>query len=546
MKRVPVLLIVLAISSFVYSQEASVQFPQLWMRADSVGNELEQNIWRDISGNNNHGKLIRFSAYGQLEELNYNPAIKLTDSVQIRVDSILTISDNITVMLVYHVSDSLREENVWQIGDTSTESRAGQTTQQIVDNYGTNRFSETNNKHAVISTQTQIIRSTNEQYNLTLGRFDTLTFNGKIAEVLFFSGIEHDSITKIWEAYLAIKYGVTLYGRSYYNSIHDSVWNYFGNENLSGQIIGIGKDEYFGLHQKQSITTDEKIIFGADTSAWQTSVTGSNTGNQPEMNNLQFIILGMDTIAFKEKTEIHLENGFTLTKYGAFRVQKTGIQAIPTFMEINYSDFEIDTTFLTSLHLLINREEDEYVENFDFYPPEYIDTVNKVLIFKNIYWDVDNNGSDLFYIALLTPDSTMNYAILNENEPGDSLLSYIESINPADAVSNLPKCITCSTNEGNISNTNNKNQNSDNTINPCVATVYPNPSVDGHFEVVLQFTEETEATVSIINQEGKVIQVRSIKNQSVYNEPFEIKTRGEYQVKIQAKTELQLIKIIVI
>jgi hypothetical protein len=525
------------------------QTPYFWLRADSIENEHGQNIWRDISGNNNHGKLANCTGEILTEDLNFNPAILLTDSMQIKLDSIATDSGNITVMLVYQVSDSLREENVWQICDTSAGLRSGQTTQQIIDRYGGTRFSFSNSRQAVVSTQTQKLREASSAYSLNLGTFDTLPFCGKIAEVLFFSGIEHDSITKIWEAYLAIKYGITLYGRSYYNSAQDSIWNYFGNEMLSEQIIGTGKDEYFGLNQRQSITPDGRITFGC-TSALHDSTGVAFGGNITEIENLQFIVLGIDTIAFKEKTEIYLENGFTLSKYGDFRIQKTGTQAIPTFMEISYSDFDMDTSNLAYLHLLINREGEEYGESVDFYPPESIDTAKKVLKFKNIYWDTDNSGSDMFCISMLTPDSTMNYAMLNDDVPGEGLLSYLESIyensSSTDAASDLPKCTGCRTGEDIFSNTSGKSRISDSIINPCVAIAYPNPSTDGHFEVDIRFPEKTDATISIINQEGKVMETRDIKNIRESKEHFYIKAKGEYHILLQTETHEQPVKIIII
>jgi hypothetical protein len=477
----------------------------MWLRADRVGGAIERNIWQDVTSQGNHGTLLNFRETIQLEDMNYNPAIMLSGLAQLKIDSILTTSDNLTIMLVYQVLDNLREENVWQIGDSTSIDRAGQTTQQIIDYYGASRFGESNKRHAVVSTQTQKIRNDSKQYNLTLGQFGRLPFNGKIAEVLLFSDISHDSITKTWESYLAVKYGITLCGRSYYNSVHDSIWNYFGNEKFSGQIIGIGKDKHFDLNQKQSTTTDKKIVLGAN------EKTETNQANQSEINDLQFIMLGVDTIAFKEKTEIYLDNGFILTQYGNFRVQKTGKQAIPTFLEIDYSEFDIETTHLKDLHLLINRDgEDFYTDNLEYYPSEIIDTANKVLIFKNIYWDTDNNGVDLFCISLQTPSSI----------------------------------IKSSTNADDIITSNNKPQKD---INDYTATIYPNPSHDGHFEVMLQFSEDTNAIITIINQEGKTLQTRAISNQSIYNEQFVVKTKGEYKIHIQTTTSSPtILKIVII
>ena len=152
------------------------------------------------------------------------------------------------------------------------------------------------------------------------------------------------------------KYGITLRERSYYNSAEDSVWNYFGNEQFQ-QIIGIGKDEYFGLNQKQSITSDKKIIFGTE------NRVENNRDNRTQIEDLQFILLGIDTLEFNNRTEIDLENGFTLIKYGNFRIQKIGTQEINTFLEIDCSNLDIEAENFQNLRLLINRNEES---NFYF------------------------------------------------------------------------------------------------------------------------------------------------------------------------------------
>jgi hypothetical protein len=481
--------------------QAQIAEPKFWQKSEDIGKDA--------------AKTANFKSIKQSRSINYNPILQIGEGESLIIDNIETSSEKVTVMLVYQVNDSLREQNVWQIGNGSTTGRAGQTTQQIIDNYGVTRFRENNSTLAVVSTQTQKIEKTeDETYTLTIGTFDTLPFNGKIGEVLVFSDVLHNNVTKTWESYLAIKYGVTLYERNYYNSREDSVWNYFKNEPLSEQIIGIGRDDYFDLYQKQSITPTEKIIFG--------------TEDNHKIDNLQHIMLGIDTTEFKEKSKIYLENGVTLTKYGQFRIQKTGTQDIPTFLEIDCSDLDISTKHFENLYLLINRsgENNFYGKNIDFYPATVADTINKTLTFKNIHWDRDNNGSDIFCLALLTPDSTINDIIIHDINPNEEALTYLENIIENNNTTKPPSS---------------QEQRQGQTLN---VTVYPTPST-GTFTLDLQLPEKSDITINIINYESKIVQTRKLTGQNNYNEQFTIPTKGEYTIKIQTRTEEKTAKVVI-
>lgn len=273
----------------------------------------------------------------------------------------------------------------------------------------------------------------------------------------------------------------------------------------------------------------------------------TNLENLAELDDLQFIIIGIDTIALKTRMELNLENGFILTTYGNFRVQKTGNQNNATFLELNYSDFETDTSFLQNIHLLINRSAKDSLEfeSFDFYPPAYIDTANKVLVFKDIYWDTDINGSDLFCLALLTPDSILNYALLNEPDPNEDLVNYFESFYSNSISDELHNKLNDSLDENKNSDNLTNESTLGNNIESTVA-IFPIPSYDGHFELEIQLAETSNITISLTNIEGKTLKTKRLKNISYYKASFFIKTKGEYQIKVETKAEQYVRKIIII
>lgn len=539
-----ILLFTLCFSLNLRSQvDLGFAYPKLWLRADSISEEITQNIWRDVSGYNHNAQIYDFQFENSFEDFNYNPSLNLLGTSYIEIDSLNLNLDNLTVMMVYQITDSINENNLWQLSlDSSGNHNIGMTTRRILDFYGASPFCEKNNVLPLVNTLTQgVSTSENDELTLVIGSKDTLPFVGKISEILVFTEMPHDSIIKIWETYLGIKYGITLNSRSYYNSVQDSIWNYYDNTNFSGQIIGIGKDKYFGLNQKQSKTSDNLLTIGFGEKA------DSNLENLAELDDLQFIIIGIDTIALKTRTELNLENGFILTTYGNFRVQKTGSQENATFLELNYSKFETDTSFLQNIHLLINRSSEDSLEvgSFDFYPPAYIDTANKVLVFKDIYWDTDINGSDLFCLALLTPDSILNYALLNEPDPNEDLVNYFESFYSNSISDELHNKLNDSLDENKNSDNLTNESTLGNNIESTVA-IFPIPSYDGHFELEIQLAETSNITISLTNIEGKTLKTKRLKNISYYKASFFIKTKGEYQIKVETKAEQYVRKIIII
>lgn len=71
------------------------------------------------------------------------------------------------------------------------------------------------------------------------------------------------------ESYLSIKYGVSLAAaQDYYNSEYQKIWNSKENSAYNFRVTGIGRDDYFGLYQKQSGNAKKDGLYiGLDTIA---------------------------------------------------------------------------------------------------------------------------------------------------------------------------------------------------------------------------------------------------------------------------------------
>ena len=63
-----------------------------------------------------------------------------------------------------------------------------------------------------------------------------------------------DTVLYQWCSYLAVKYGVTLRETPYRSSDGTLTWPLDSLRQFSGSVIGIGRDDRFGLYQRQSRT----------------------------------------------------------------------------------------------------------------------------------------------------------------------------------------------------------------------------------------------------------------------------------------------------
>ncbi|MBX9449320.1 MAG: T9SS type A sorting domain-containing protein [Taibaiella sp.] len=121
---------------------------------------------------------------------------------------------------------------------------------------------------------------------------DDAGFTGHIGELIIYG---HDTITaaernKI-DAYLAIKYGVTLDTNvSYVTSQDDTVWNRIANIDYYYNVAGIGNDFISALHQKQSrsqhANTNGQVIIGLG------DIAETNAENTNGLQDGQFLIWG--------------------------------------------------------------------------------------------------------------------------------------------------------------------------------------------------------------------------------------------------------------
>ena len=187
---------------------------------------------------------------------------------------------------------------------------------------GTNQVSVCNNG-TTVATNTSTKTSSNVP--LRVGHDgDVYHFGGgNIAEVIMYNA-DQSAVNRqrIW-SYLAVKYGITLNngGTNYLNSAGTAVWNTATNTGYNNNIVGIGRDNTSGLHQRQSTSINgglqPVIANGTSLFSLHTSATAIGTDQS-------FLIAGSDNGALSFDSFLPGLAGVNARLDRIWRVQETG------------------------------------------------------------------------------------------------------------------------------------------------------------------------------------------------------------------------------
>lgn len=107
-------------------------------------------------------------------------------------------------------------------------------------------------------------------------------------ELIYFpkclNGLEQNMI----ESYLSVKYGISLDGdKDYYNSDKQKVWDSKENKDYNHRVTGIGKDDLYGLNQKQSGNYEKDGLY-----IGLNKIENSNELNKSKLEDKTFIMWG--------------------------------------------------------------------------------------------------------------------------------------------------------------------------------------------------------------------------------------------------------------
>lgn len=192
------------------------------------------------------------------------------------------------------------------------------------------------------------------------------------------------------ETYLSIKYGVSinyLSENNYLSASGDILWNYKKNKKYGYRITGVGRDDLFGLYQKQSKNSgDNSLIVSLD------NLKRLNNENSGSLNDNEFLLWGdnNEDILFKESDLLSYHPGKDLKRL--WKAQIKTQDTIKTNLYFNLKDVEVNGQVPK---LKIYRTTDNYQnEIFELVNGEKIN--DSIYVYRNVVWDTDQNGNDYF------------------------------------------------------------------------------------------------------------------------------------------------------
>lgn len=269
----------LAFALFCAVAAAQVSNPIVWLRADSAGTDTP--VWRDISGNGYDAVFTTDSVKSADTLLNFNPAFRF-DGNTLSVPPIEVTEEANSVIIVYQADTAASDElPLWSFQADSAHTLA-LTTRRIVNSNSTILYNDENSRCAVVNSLTQLWRRRRMSDTLHCGGLvgitDSSEFTGMVAELVVLPCGEEFSDTALyqWCSYLAVKYGVTLHETSYLSSDGTVTWPLDSLGQFSGSVIGIGRDDRFGLYQRQSRTADGLLTLALDSTRQTTRCTAAN------------------------------------------------------------------------------------------------------------------------------------------------------------------------------------------------------------------------------------------------------------------------------
>ena len=397
--------------------------------------------------------------------LNYNPVFQF-NGINDPVFFPVRVSDlsQATVFIVYQESEPGAEQNVWKLSGPSAFLTL--TTKKFNDITGEFSYETSPPKSAVINTYIKNWKTEKMGGldSLILGNeAGTTSFKGKIAEYILYDRVLKRSEQRKIETYLAIKYGVSL-KHDYISCSGKSIWTYKNNPGYNHRITGIGRDEQGSLYQKQSESKEERFSLAIGASV----LANSNSENTNPINENDFLVFG-DNDRELVIENIGGKNEPILLSKRRWLMNVSGISAnkLPTELRIDISKVLSGDLSLDNYVLAIDRG-----GKGDFFPDdtEYI-TANElsnhgILTFKNIFWDTDGSGKDIFSFGINPEKKSITGSVRGQYGEGIEL--------------------------------------------------YPNPSSNGNYVLNVYLKKPAHVQVNIFDEAGRLIQSLSGNDQSSY------------------------------
>jgi hypothetical protein len=199
---------------------------------------------------------------------------------------------------------------------------------------------------------------------------DSLFLRGKLAEYIIINEPLTDNFRQVWQSYLALKYGSTLFRGNYLNSAGDTLWYYVKNEDFSDGVGGICRDDGLLLNQNFSQISGDSLLVSLH------DVDIQSQTSQVRFQNGDYIFWGHD-------------NGFPEISNAIFPVGIENFNLFSRIWEIRpYTnlpyllDFQINTSNSQNLKLFVSSTPNFYTFETQIF--EHQSIYNQKVKFSNL------------------------------------------------------------------------------------------------------------------------------------------------------------------
>lgn len=197
------------------------------------------------------------------------------------------------------------------------------------------------------------------------------------------------------ETYLSIKYGITINDiseKNYISSGNQIIWDSKKNKNYNFRITGIGRDDLFGLYQKQSANAEDKHII---ISLGQLQVI--NNQNNSSISQGSFLLWGDNNqaLTFKEADLISAHPKRDMMRMWKAQVKNTGSIPMKTHLYLSLTGLQQNDKI--KLRIFTNESNYQNDISADILGEKLNDSL---YVFKDAAWDNDLDGIDYFTFNL--------------------------------------------------------------------------------------------------------------------------------------------------
>ncbi|CAA9225508.1 MAG: hypothetical protein AVDCRST_MAG56-951 [uncultured Cytophagales bacterium] len=377
----------------------SIAVPAVWLRADQGG--ATPTVWPDRSGHRRDAIAVPGEEPAAGGVINFNRT-RLFDGLNdyMKIPYSPENAAAVTMIAVFQPVDTV-ERGVWGAEKATTRNMMLTTRRALGPEATLNEYARGENRPILSSvvqfwTRTAVVNGNGFLAVGSAGKErGQLPYKGSIAELMVYDRALGFLERLQAESYLAIKYGITLPGGNYVNSKEKIVWHGEQDQKFANRVAGIGRDDAFGLYQKQSASTREAarlLVLSAGPPA------ADNATNTTPIENGNFLLWGDDNAALTLAKGQGADSLLALVaRKWLMKATGTTANQIPTELRINLKLLPKEPL---GYWLVIDRSGGG---NFSTDALEYIqpDKVlgDSIVAFSNVRWDTDGSGSDRFGLA---------------------------------------------------------------------------------------------------------------------------------------------------